>query len=76
MMFCPTKVWCENVTKKMREQFNQIEQKSPGLLKIDKKATEQVQLNLAEHGIKETSDIYKYCGLGKRQIRFNFSIYF
>ena len=64
MIFCPTKRWCENMSSSMSDYFAEIERISPGLLQIDYAKTEQVQLNLVEHGVKESSVIYKLCKFG------------
>ena len=64
MIFCPTKRWCENMSNSMSDYFTEIERISPGLLQIDYAKTEQVQLNLVEHGVKESSVIYKLCKFG------------
>ena len=75
MMFCPTKAWCERASRGLMKHFDVIEQRSPGLLRIDKNATEQVQLSLVEHGVKETSDIYQFCGQGKWSIRLPLNLF-
>ena len=53
------------MSRSMLDYFTEIDRISPGLLQIDYTKTEQVQLNLVEHGVKESSSIYNLCKFGR-----------